>query len=120
MSLRAWWFFAKVCFNVKFRKRFYIEITNEEGFENKNFRQIYKKLRANVEECHKWTKINKNKKICNHRKPWGDSALAGQRLHSGKYCYLCQYCLATFYDTEVPLDLRIDEWMVGGFTEVIE
>ncbi len=51
---------------------------------------------------------------CPHKKPYGESALAGQRMHSHKYVYICQYCSKEFYDNDVPLDLRIDSERVGG------
>lgn len=51
---------------------------------------------------------------CNHKKPFGESNLAGQRLHSNTYLYLCQMCAKEFHDNEVPLDLRIDASRVGG------
>ena len=51
---------------------------------------------------------------CNHKKPFGESNLAGQRLHSNTYLYICQMCSKEFHDSEVPLDLRIDAGRVGG------
>ena len=51
---------------------------------------------------------------CNHKKPFGESNLAGQRLHSNSYLYICQMCSKEFHDGEVPLDLRIDAGRVGG------
>ncbi len=51
---------------------------------------------------------------CNHKKPFGESNLAGQRLHSNTYLYICQMCSKEFHDNEVPLDLRIDAGRVGG------
>lgn len=51
---------------------------------------------------------------CPHRKPYGESAIAGQRMHSHKYKYICQYCQKEWTDNELPAPLRINAELVGG------
>ncbi len=51
---------------------------------------------------------------CAHKKPYGEPATAGQRLHSNHYQWLCQYCAKEWIDSELPIELRIDSTLVGG------
>ncbi len=51
---------------------------------------------------------------CGHKKPYGESAVVGQRAHSHSYLWLCQYCQKSWKDGELPIDLRINGELVGG------
>jgi uncharacterized protein (DUF736 family) len=51
---------------------------------------------------------------CHHKKPNGESAVAGQRLHSHHIQYLCQTCSKEWRDGAIPLELRVPNERVGG------
>ena len=55
-----------------------------------------------------------NQDSCAHKKPSGASAIAGQRMHSHKYLWLCQYCGKQWTGNDLPTHLRIDSELVGG------
>ena len=51
---------------------------------------------------------------CGHKKPYGESAVAGQRLHSHKYLWICQYCAKEWVGMDLPIELRVNSDIVGG------
>lgn len=51
---------------------------------------------------------------CGHKKPSGAPAIAGQRLHSNKYQWICLFCSKEWINTDLPVDLRINSELVGG------
>jgi hypothetical protein len=51
---------------------------------------------------------------CSHLKPWGGSALAGQRTHQHNTLMICQFCGKLFDGIEVPPHLRIPAERIGG------
>lgn len=51
---------------------------------------------------------------CSHMKPWGGSAIAGQRDHQGTFHWICQYCAKEWKNNELPVTLRIPLDRVGG------
>lgn len=51
---------------------------------------------------------------CGHKKPSGAPAIAGQRLHSNKYQWICLFCSKEWINQELPIDLRINSEQVGG------
>lgn len=53
---------------------------------------------------------------CSHRKPAPshESAIAGQRDHSGVAHFICQYCQKQWLGSELPPQLRVPADRVGG------
>ena len=51
---------------------------------------------------------------CSHMKPWGGSAIAGQRDHAQMSHWICQFCWKEWKGTELPSNLRIPAEKVGG------
>lgn len=51
---------------------------------------------------------------CHHLKQNGESALAGQRVHTGNTVLTCQICGKIFRDNEVPPHLRVPADAIGG------
>ena len=51
---------------------------------------------------------------CSHMKPWGGSAIAGQRDHSQTIHWICQFCAKEWKGMELPSNLRIPGEKVGG------
>jgi hypothetical protein len=51
---------------------------------------------------------------CPHMKPWGGSALAGQRTHQHNTLMICQFCGKIWDGTDVPVHLRIPAERIGG------
>lgn len=61
-----------------------------------------------------WEQEKQKRAQCSHRKPNGRSAIAGQKMQSQNYLWLCQYCAQTWKNGELPVELRIDSELVGG------
>ncbi len=61
-----------------------------------------------------WEQEKERRKQCSHKKPYGESAIAGQRLHSHSYAWICQYCAESWIDGKLPSELRISGEKVGG------
>jgi hypothetical protein len=53
---------------------------------------------------------------CAHLKPFGESAIVGQKMHSHRHIWLCQYCQREWIDGALPAHLRIPAERVGGPT----
>jgi hypothetical protein len=51
---------------------------------------------------------------CPHMKPWGGSALAGQRTHQHDTLLICQFCGKLFVGETIPPHLRVPAERVGG------
>lgn len=61
-----------------------------------------------------WEAEEAKRASCPHTKPSGRSAIAGQKLHSHDYLWICQYCSKTWKNDQLPAHLRIDSDRVGG------
>lgn len=53
---------------------------------------------------------------CPHIKPNRQSAVAGQRDHSGNSHFICQYCAKEYTNGELPAYLAVDPNFIGGPT----
>lgn len=90
-------------------------LLKEEREEAEKAEQLANSRKAGIESMMKEREHDEAvRRACNHKKPFGESNLAGQRLHSATYLYVCQMCGKEWRNNEVPLDLRIDVARVGG------
>lgn len=61
-----------------------------------------------------WQQEEARRQSCPHTKPNNRSAIAGQRMQSNNYLWICQYCSKTWLNGALPSHLRIDSDAVGG------
>lgn len=82
--------------------------------EEKLIRQNARKMMAEKMEAARKEEVERQD-LCPHKKPNGETALAGQWDENKNVILICQYCANVWTDgKKIPFDLRIDMNRLGG------